>query len=199
MYVYMKILLGFIVLMVALVAISGCTQSASKTATPATTVATPIQTTVATTMPPTTEITTAPITVATTAPVSANITTPTPTITGGVPIPVATTPWTAPKVAKIYFNSTGFNPASDIVLPGMGVTWINDDTVPHVIIATGNNTGMFNSGTILPGGNFVYTFCLGSTCQGEGTITYGLQDVPSAQGTIIVQAQQQHLMYTSSS
>jgi plastocyanin len=191
----MKILLGFIILIVALVAISGCTQFAPSSATPATTSATPtIPTTVATTMPPTKEVTTAPVTVATTPPVIANVTTPTPTITGGVPIPVATTPWVANKAAKIHFNSTGFYPASDIVLPGMGVTWINDDIVPHTIVAIANNTGMFNSGPILPGGNWVYTFCLGSSeCNGEGTITYALQDVPSAQGTIIVQAQQQHL------
>ena len=181
----MKILLGFIALMIALVAICGCTQYMPPAANATTTAATPVPTTVATTVPPTmavttlppaTEATTAPATVATTTAVIANITT-------AVPTPAA-----ASQVTKIHFNSTGFNPAADVVLPGTGVTWVNDDTVPHSVMATGNNTGMFNSGDIVPGGQWTFTFCEGYECRITGTYTYALKDLPAVQGTIIVQA-----------
>jgi plastocyanin len=184
----MKILLGFIVLLVAVVAISGCTQYSQPAAKAATTATTSVPTTEVTTVPPTTEMTTVPVTVATTAPVIANVTVTVPTATTGIPTPIATTPWTASQVAKIHFNSTGFFPANDVVLPGTGVTWINDDTVTHTIIATGNNTGLFNSGDIVPGAQYVFTFCEGYECRIMGTYTYALKDLPAVNGTIVVQA-----------
>jgi predicted class III extradiol MEMO1 family dioxygenase len=47
---------------------------------------------------------------------------------------------------------------------------------------TGNNTGMFNSGAIVPHGGFSYTF--GNT----GTFVYAFADNKTITGTIIVQA-----------
>ena len=181
----MKLLMGFIILLVALVAVTGCTQTASPSA----------QTTTATTAP-TTEITTAaaPVatTVATAAPVItttilANVTAPaanvtTAAVTTTSPTNVMLTPTPASMVTTIYFTSAGFVPQTDIVMPGTGVSFVNNDNMTHVVIATGNNTGMFNSGVILPKGAFPYTFTANT-----GTYTYALQDNASVTGTIIVQ------------
>lgn len=180
--------------MVALVSICGCTQfmptSAKVTSTTIpvpTKEATAVQPTpIETTILPTTVSTTAAPTVATTVPIVANVTVP--TATTGIPTPVATKAWTASQTTAIHFTSAGFSPATDVVLPGAGVTWINDDTVTLTVMSTGNSTGMFNSGDIVPGGRYIYTFCLGDRCTGEGTFTYALKSLPAVNGTIIVQA-----------
>jgi len=183
----MKLLMGFIILLVALVAVTGCTQTASTT-TPATT---------ATTVPPATEVTTAatmvPTTVETTIPVNAttmtaNVTAPsanatTEPVTTMANVTVATTPTPATGVTKISLTSAGFTPQTDIVLPGSGVSFVNNDNVTHTIIAVGNSTGMFNSGALIPGEAFQYTFNTDA-----GTVTYALADNSSVTGTIIVQS-----------
>jgi len=186
----MKLLMGFIILLVALVTVTGCTQTASTT-TPATT---------ATTVPATTDVTTSatavPTTVATTvvpvnttATIVANVTAPaanttTVPVTTAVPVNVTATATPASMVTTIVFTSNGFVPQTDIVLPGTGVSFVNKDTVSHTVIATGNSTGMFNSGALIPGGAFPYTFSLNQI----GTVTYGLADNSSVTGTIIVQS-----------
>src|SRR5208283_4475967 len=156
---HMKLLMGFIILLVALVAVTGCTQTASPSA----------QTTTVTTAP-VTEVTTAATTVATMAP---NMTE---TMVANVTAP-------ASMVTTVHFTSAGFAPQTDIVLPGTGVSFVNSDTVSHSIMTTGNNTGMFNSGAILPGGAFQYTFD-----ENSGSYNYALADNTSVTGTIIVQA-----------
>jgi len=163
---YMKLLMGFIVLLVALVAVTGCTQTAASSS-PATT---------ATTVPPTTVVTTATTAV------------PTPNATA---IPVNSTeenltweatPTPASMVTIIHLTSAGFTPVTDIVLPGTGVFFVNNDNVPHTIIGIGNSTGTFNSGVIIPGSAFSYTFGVK-----PGVLIYGLSDNPNVTGTIIVQ------------
>jgi len=176
----MKLLMGFIVLLVALVAITGCTQTASPSA----------QTTTETTAPVTTEVTTvettvAPATVETTVPTTnetivANVTenvTETATV-----VPTATA---ANQVTTIHITNVSttlaFTPQTDVVLPGTGIIWVNDDNVTHSIKMIGNNTGMFTSGDILPGATFTYSFN-----QNTGTYIYAFADNQTLTGTIIV-------------
>ncbi|HVP96512.1 hypothetical protein [Methanoregula sp.] len=182
----MKLLMGFIILLVALVAVTGCTQTASPSA----------QTTVATTVP-TTEVTTAATPVATmaetTAPatnetVMANVTAPAANMTTAAvtttaaPVNVTATMTPATGITTIRFTSAGFVPQSDIVLTGTSVSFVNADNVTHSIMTIGNNTGMFNSGALIPGGAFPYTFS-----QSSGSFVVALADNQSITGTIIVQ------------
>jgi plastocyanin len=69
------------------------------------------------------------------------------------------------------------------VLPGTGISWVNDDNVTHAIKMIGNNTGMFNSGDISPGAAFPFTFS-----ENTGTYTYAFADNTTITGTIIVKA-----------
>ena len=180
----MKLLMGFIILLVALVAVTGCTQTASSPvqtttettapATEVTTVATTVATTEQTTVPATTEI---PV---------ANVTTPAANVTTEVtaaPVNVTPTVTAASGVTTIHITKTGFTPQTDVVLPGTGISWINDDNVTHAIKMIGNNTGMFNSGDIIPGAEFPFTFS-----EKTGTFTYAFADNATVTGTIIVKA-----------
>ncbi len=179
----MKLLMGFIILLVALVAVTGCTQPASSsvqttTQTPApttvvTTVATSVPTTVATTVPVTNVTMVANVTTAPAANVTAVVTT----------VATAATPTSASEVTTVHITSTGFTPLVDSVLPGTGITFVNNDNVSHSIMTIGNYSGVFNSGAIVPTGGFTYTF----TVQQTGTIVYQL-DKSNITGTIIVQA-----------
>jgi len=178
----MKLLMGFIVLLVALVAITGCTQTASPSE----------QTTTETTAPVTTEVTTEATTVATTIPATtetivANVTAPAANVTENVTetatvVPTATA---ANQITKIHITNVsaklGFTPQIDVVLPGTGITWVNDDNVTHSIKMIGNNTGMFTSEGILPGATYIYSFS-----EKTGTYTYAFSDNQTITGTIIV-------------
>ncbi len=181
----MKWFIGFFVLLVALVTISGCTQPA-QTAAPATTIPTPVPTTeqvpVATPVPttietpvatavPTTKVTTTVPT--TTQPAVANVTvtaTKVPTVTA------------ASMVTTIHITSSGVSPQQDVVLPGTRISWVNDDTVPHAVKSTGIHDGLFTSDPIPPGAQFGFDF------GNEGTFEYALVDLPKITGTIIVKA-----------
>jgi len=150
----MKLLMGFIVLLVALVAITGCTQTASPSE----------QTTTETTAPVTTEVTTEATTVVTT--VATTIPTTTETIVANVTAPAenvtenvtetataAPTATAASQITKIHITKLGFTPQTDVVLPGTGIIWVNDDNVTHSIKTIGNNTGMFHLKRYHPGCN----------------------------------------------
>jgi len=179
----MKLLMGFIVLLVALVAITGCTQTASPSAQTTTETTAPVTTevtTVETTVAPTTAETTVP---ATTETIVANVTAPAANVTENVTatatvIPTATA---ANGVTTIHITNLGFTPQTDIVLPGTGIIWVNDDNVTHAIMATGNSTGMFNSDNIPPASTFMYSFS-----EKTGTYTYAFADNKTLTGTIIV-------------
>jgi plastocyanin len=180
----MKLLMGFIILLVALVAITGCTQTASSPAqnTTETTAPTTEVTTVATTIA-TTEQTTVPATNET---IVANVTAPTENVTTmATTAPVNVTPTVTPAsgITTIHITKTGFTPQTDVVLPGTGISWVNDDNVTHAIKMIGNNTGMFNSGDISPNAAFPYTFS-----ENTGTFTYAFADNTTITGTIIVKA-----------
>jgi plastocyanin len=97
----------------------------------------------------------------------------------------------ASGVTTIYITSSGFTPQTDVVLPGTGISWVNNDNVSHSISTIGNNTGMFNSGAIIPGGAFSYTFS-----QNSGTFTYALVENTTLTGTVIVKAPNNQLAST---
>ncbi len=172
----MKKFIGFFILVIALLMISGCTQPAAVT-TPVTTavqtVPPTVPPTVATSVPthvPTTE----PTTIATpqsTIPIT-NVTTVVKT-----PIPVQTA---STKITTIYIRNNSFVPQVLTVLPGTGISWINDDATVHAIKATGNHTGMFNSGDFVKGSLVDYSF--GAD---EGTFEF-IDTYSNATGMIIV-------------
>lgn len=158
----MKKLLGFCILVILLVVISGCTQQAQPAS--ATTNQTPIATTVATTEPtpvPTTVDTPPATTIATmeTTPVAPNVTT---SVSTAIPTPrVSLKPQT--KITAISITNNTFTPAELTVLPGTGITWKNDDKVVHTIKVTGKNAGMVKSGDIIPGATWSNTFSKADT------------------------------------
>ncbi len=188
----MKWFIGFFVLLVSLVMISGCTQPA-QTAAPTTTVpttvptteqvtvATPVPTTITTTVATTVAPTTATV-VTTKVPATTQTTTVNVTQnTTAVVTPVKTVT-AASMVTLIHIKSTGFDPQLDVVLPGTRISWVNDDTVPHAVKSTGKNDGLFTSDSIIPNAQFGVDF------NTEGTVEYALVDLPKINGTIVVKS-----------
>jgi plastocyanin len=174
----MKTYIGLFILVIVLVAFSGCTAQQAK---PAVTTAIPATTAAATEVPtlstpmPTTVSTTVPTAVPTTAaaPVaSANVTT---AATAGPDMTPST------KVTTIHIRNNTFVPDQLTVLPGTGITWINNDAVTHVVKASGDSAGKFTSSPMVNGASFIYTF-------GETTGTYEFMDpaYPDMKGTIFV-------------
>ena len=149
----MKRFIGLFILVIVLAMVSGCTQPAQ----PAT-VTTPVATTLPT-MPPT-EVTVAtpePTLMPTIVTTTESTTTKTTTVATGVktPIPVGTA---STRITTIYIRNNSFVPQQLTVLPGTGITWINDDAAIHAIKTTGTHAGMFNSGDIITGSQWPYTF-----------------------------------------
>jgi len=172
---FMKTYIGLFILVIVLVAASGCTtQQANPNAT-----VTTLTTTVATTEIPTTVNTPLPTTV----PTVKSTTVATPEVTA-ITTPLATTRpsmTASTKVTTIHMKNNMFVPDQLTVLPGTGITWINDDSVTHIVKATGDAKGKFTSAEMISGANFIYTF-------GKETGTYEFADpaYPNMTGTIIV-------------
>jgi len=160
----MKRFIGLFILIIVLVMISGCTQSAQ----PA-----PVTTTVATPVP--TPLPTVPPTVAT--PVTTTVPT---TVTTVLSQPKVTL---KPQITKIifYMRNNTFVPRELTVLPGTGVTWVNEDPIIHSVKTTGTHTGMFNSGDIIPTAEWGYTF--GAS---QGVFEFVCPDYPDMKGTVVV-------------
>jgi plastocyanin len=188
----MKKVFGLLILILVLVAVSGCTQQAKTTpaaTTVQTTVSTPVPATIATTAPMTVVTTVAPaanstaaVTPGTTA-AAANVTA-TAMATSAVPnaTPAVTASMTpSTEVTTIQIMNGTFTPSVLVILPGTGITWKNDDTTLHSVKVIGNNTGMFNSGNIASGGTFIYTFT------STGTFQYADGYNMNSTGTVIVQ------------
>jgi len=141
----MKKFIGLLVLMIVFVMVSGCTQPAkpvevTTTAPTAVPTAAPTEVTPAPTVVPTTEQPVVPTTVTTT------LSKP----------KITLVPQTANTI--IYMRNNTFVPLELTVLPGTGITWVNDDAINHAIKTTGVHTGMFNSGDIIPTSTWGYTF-----------------------------------------
>jgi len=170
----MKTFIGLFILVIFLVAASGCTtQPANPNAT-----ATTIATTVSVTKVPTTVNTPLPTTVTETV-----STTSAPVVTSKVTTAVTPGPTTtaSTKITIIHIRNNTFVPAELTVLPGTGITWINDDTVTHIVKASGDAKGKFTSTDLRNGAQFGYTF-------GEATGTYEFMDpnYPDMKGEIII-------------
>ncbi|MFA4849569.1 MAG: hypothetical protein WC626_07565 [Methanoregula sp.] len=161
----MKKFIGLFIVMIALVLISGCTQPAQPAA-----VITPVATSVPT-VPPT---------------VPPTVATPVPTVIPTTVITVMSTPKITlvpqTKNTIFYMRNNTFVPTELTVLPGTGITWVNEDTVVHSVKITGTHTGMFNSGDIIPGGSS------GNTFADEGVFEFISPDHPDMKGTIVVKA-----------
>ncbi len=168
----MKRSIGLCILLILLVAASGCTQPASPQPEPATAVPTDVPTAVTTT----TE-TPAP---ETTAPVVTEEATPEATMAMTVvstPVPQLT----YAKKPVIAIRNNTFVPHEMLVLPGTGITWINEDSTVHAV-KTMPDTGIkFSSGDIIKGASFGYTFG-----DKEGTFSF-IDPYTNATGIIRVQ------------
>lgn len=159
----MKKYIGFVILLIAFVCFMGCTQ------TPVPEAITPSPTTVPTVVP-TTELTPAPTTL--------------PITDVKIVIPVATrttSPMNKKVVTTIHMRNNAFVPEELTALPGTGITWINDDSAVHSVKTIGNATGMFNSGDILPGSQWSYTFG-----QRVGRYEFTCSYHPEMRGAIII-------------
>jgi plastocyanin len=147
----MKRFIGLCILVILLVAASGCTQQAAPAA------ATPVPTTIAATAVPTPQVTVPPATVETTV---VTTTAATPAVTTVVTTAATAKPVLTPQITQItfYFRNNTITPQELTVLPGTGITWINEDSTVHAIKMIGNHEGMFNSGDIIPGATWGYSF-----------------------------------------
>ena len=159
----MKKFIGLFILMIAFVAFTGCTQQAVPepvATTPPTTVSTVVPTaelTVVPTMVPTTVLTTLPPTAKRTESPSGKV------------------------VTVIHMKNNAFVPQALTVLPGTGITWINDDGTVHSLKMSGPNNAGFNQGDIIPGATWTYTF--GTR---EGTFEITDPNFPNMKGTVII-------------
>lgn len=75
-------------------------------------------------------------------------------------------------------NPQPYSPLSYTVKVGSTVTWVNKDTSTHTVTSMGSN--LFDSGNILPGGTYSFTFAQAGTYQYYCTIH------PWMKGTIVV-------------
>jgi plastocyanin len=162
------------ILVILLAAASGCTQ----TPVPATPATTPV-TDSPTEVPPV--ITTPePATVLPTT-VSATVTAT--EVASGIITAATTRPSMTPstKITTIHIRNNTFVPDQLTVLPGTGITWINNDPVTHVVKAIGNSTGKFTSSEMIRAAHFGYTFG-----EATGTFEFGDPAYPAMKGAIIV-------------
>ncbi|MDP2798055.1 MAG: hypothetical protein Q8N94_11205 [Methanoregula sp.] len=150
----MKRFIGLLILVIVLAMISGCTQPAQPAA-----VTTPVATAVPTvpptevTMVPTPAPTMVPTTVATPQTTTVMATTLATVVKTPIPVQTAST-----RITTIYIRNNSFVPQVLTVLPGTGITWINDDATVHAIKTTGTHAGMFKSGDFVKGSQVDYTF-----------------------------------------
>lgn len=171
----MKRFFGLYILAILLVAASGCTQPApTAVVTPEPTAEIPAE--VATpeaTMPvATAEVTSTPeVTAEMTKEVTTVVT------TAVTPTPVMTP---STKITTIYIRNNTFVPEELTVLPGTGITWINEDKTVHLVKTLPTTTIKFSSSDMVPGASFGYTF-------GQNEGSYGFFDTyTNATGVIIV-------------
>jgi plastocyanin len=94
---------------------------------------------------------------------------------------VTLTPATAAP-GPITIRIANFTFAAQVVTvpPGAAVTWINDDDIPHTVVADDNKT--FRSKVLDSGDRFTFTFAT------AGTYRYYCSIHPHMTGTVIVKA-----------
>jgi plastocyanin len=171
----MKMFIGLFILVAVLAAASGCTTQQANPTETVTTVTTPVSATEVQTVANTPLPKTMPVTISTTGAAAAV----TATVTS-VATPLPSNTWSV-KYLTIHIRDNKYVPEELTVLPGAGVTWINDDPVIHIVKATGNSTGKFTSAEMMNGASFHYTF-------GEkpGAYEFGDPKYPDMKGIIFV-------------
>jgi plastocyanin len=172
----MKTYIGVFILVMLLVAASGCTTQQAKPAATATPAATTVAATEVPTVIPTPSPTAIPTEVATTVVI--------PEATAN--ISATATPWSSATFSPIrkliiHIQNNNYDPDSLTILPGTMVTWINDDSHTHVVKATGDSAGKFTSAELVTGAQFNYDF--GDT---TGIYEFGDPAYPDMKGAIIV-------------
>lgn len=65
-------------------------------------------------------------------------------------------PMAAPAPVTVHITNFVFTPAELKVAPGTTVTWVNDDDIPHTVVADDRKT--FKSPVLDTGQSFSYTF-----------------------------------------
>jgi plastocyanin len=101
----------------------------------------------------------------------------------------ATTTSSKPAAAlavEIHITKDGFSPASVVVQPGQKITWINDQTIPHILTSATlrNQSGSYlNTPAIFPKGKGSFTVGLREP---DREHTYGSTTDKKLIGTIIV-------------
>ena len=93
------------------------------------------------------------------------------------PASTAATTTAATATNAVAINGFSFEPDALKVKVGATVTWINDDTVAHTVIADDNS---FASSNLQPGGSFSFRFTR------PGTYAYHCSIHPSMHGSVVV-------------
>lgn len=182
---FMKKAFGLCILVILFLVAMGCTQPAPSS--PATTTTTPVETTTAvpveTTAMPVESVTPATMVEENATMAMANVTSPVNETPAETTVPQTPAPAQTPLVTAIviHIQNSSFVPAVTTVLPGTGITWINDDTITHSVKATGAHEGMFNSGDIAPGARWGFDFV------DVGSYGYSDPNFPQVNGTIVIQ------------
>jgi plastocyanin len=158
----MKKFIGLFILVIAFVAFTGCTQQ------PVTEPVTTTQPTIVITTIPTAELTVVPTSI------------PTKVVTTQPPTTKRTESPSGKVVTLIHLKNNSFVPQVLTVLPHTGITWKNDDETVHSLKMSSSEGG-FNSGEIIPGATWTYTF--GSW---EGTYEIADPQYPNMKGSVII-------------
>ena len=158
----MKKIIVLIILVIAFVAFTGCTQQ------PVPEPVTTTQPTIVTTTSPTAELTVVPTSI------------PTTVVTTQVPTTKRTESPSGTVDTVIHMKNNSFVPQVLTVLPHTGITWKNDDETVHSLKMSSPEGG-FNSGDIMPGSTWTYTF--GSW---EGTHEITDPKFPDMKGAVII-------------
>lgn len=166
----MKKWIGLFILIILLTIAGGCTTQQAKPPATAQPVTEATAAAVTTPVPDTAVMTAAKTTIPQTVTVME---------TAAAATPAPSTTFSGTNVIHIKDNT--FVPDELTVLPGTGITWINDDPAVHIVRAAGESAGKFTSSELINGASFHYTF-------GEKTGTYEFEDprYPGMNGTIII-------------
>jgi len=158
----MKKFIGLFILVIVFVAFTGCTQQ------PVPEPVTTTSPTIVSTTIPTAELTVVPTSI------------PTTVVTTQPPTTKRTESPTGKVVSLIHIKNNSFVPPVLTVLPHTGITWKNDDETVHSLKMSSSEGG-FNSGEIIPGATWTYTF--GSW---EGTYEITDPKYPDMKGAVII-------------
>jgi len=85
-----------------------------------------------------------------------------------------------PGLDQVWMQGMAFNPTTITVAVNATVTWTNKDENTYTI--TSNDSGLFDSGPIIPGSIYNHQFTQAGTYNYHNTISY-----PNMTGTVIVQ------------